>query len=55
MSAAIDLGVFAETVMTIAEEVFTAMVDGEPGLLQQAFEPVTLPDRRHVRLGRRAR
>jgi hypothetical protein len=43
MSAAIDLGVFAETVMAIAEEVFTAMVDGEPGVLQQAFEPVTLP------------
>ncbi len=55
MSAAIDLGVFAETVMAIAEEVFTAMVDGEPGVLQQAFEPVDAAGRRHVRVGRRAR
>lgn len=34
MSAGIDMGVFAETVNAIADEVFTAMVDGEPGHLQ---------------------
>ncbi|HMO10408.1 MAG TPA: chemotaxis protein CheX [Actinotalea sp.] len=43
MSAAIDMGVFGETVLAIAEEVFTAMIDGEPGLLLAAFEPVDLP------------
>lgn len=38
MSAAIDMGVFAETVFAIAEEVFTAMIDGEPGLLAPWYD-----------------
>lgn len=42
MSAAIDMGVFGETVLAIAEEVFTAMVDGEPGLLLPGFESVEM-------------
>jgi chemotaxis protein CheX len=44
MSAAIDMGIFAETVFAIAEEVFTAMIDPEPGALQQAFEPAEPPE-----------
>lgn len=43
MSTAIDTGVFAETALAIAEEVFTAMVDGEPGLLVPAFEVPAAP------------
>ncbi len=39
MSAAIDMGVFAETVFAIAEEVFSAMIDPEPGALQPALTP----------------
>jgi len=38
MSAGIDMGVFSETVFAIAEEVFTAMIDGEPGMLQPWFD-----------------
>ncbi len=43
MSAAIDMGVFGETVLAIADEVFTAMIDGEPGLLVPSFEPAEPP------------
>lgn len=43
MSAAIDMGVFGDTVFAIAEEVFTAMIDPEPGALQQALEPSEPP------------
>ncbi len=39
MSAAIDMDIFAETVRAVAEEVFTAMVDGEPGILMPVFDP----------------
>jgi len=44
MSAAIDMGIFAETVFAIAEEVFTAMIDPEPGALQSALEPTELSE-----------
>ncbi|MCV2392761.1 chemotaxis protein CheX [Actinotalea sp. M2MS4P-6] len=43
MSASIDMGVFAETVFAIADEVFSAMIDGEPGGLIPAFEPFEVP------------
>ena len=44
MSAAIDMGIFAETVFAIAEEVFTAMIDPEPDVLRPAPEPVELSE-----------
>jgi chemotaxis protein CheX len=37
MSAGIDTSVLDETVFAIAEEVFSAMIDGEPGLLARWF------------------
>lgn len=48
MSAGIDMTAFAETVNAIADEVFTAMVDGEPGHLNPWFEaPPVLGDPIH--------
>jgi chemotaxis protein CheX len=38
MSAAIDMDIFAETIRAVAEEVFAAMVDGEPGMLVAGFD-----------------
>ncbi|MDO8106094.1 chemotaxis protein CheX [Isoptericola sp. b441] len=43
MSAAIDMSVFSETVFAIAEEVFSAMIDPEPGALQPSVEDVEAP------------
>lgn len=41
MSTGIDLAVFAGTdpIYTIAEELFSAMIDGEPGMLTEWFGP----------------
>jgi hypothetical protein len=51
MSAEIDIDVFQGTdpIWTIAEEVFTAMIDGEPGYLRLWDGPVpTLADERYA-------